>query len=225
MIINGYRGLDKRRYELRETCGLLESGRAARADREPRAAAADPARAADAAAREASTASDAAAASGRVDTAESLYREADEALASGDRDRARAALLAVVTEFPADPLADTARYELATLVHAASEHDAALRYLDGIDDRDLSEPVDYLRCRVLVARGAGAAARCLQEFRSHYPQSAHDAAALYLLADLHCAAGAGAAARPLLAAYVQRYSTGPAAAAARTRLDRCAARE
>jgi len=156
-------------------------------------------------------------------TASDLYRDADAALAAGDRDRARASLVALIGRFPDEPLADAALYELATMAHAAGEHDAALRYLDRVDDDRLAEPAHYLRCRALVDQRAAAAAACLDDFRRSHPRSAHDGSALLQLAGLRFDAGDCAGAVPLLAEYVRRFGSGPGAADARARLDRCAA--
>jgi hypothetical protein len=80
-----------------------------------------------------------------------LYRRADRALAEGDRDGARLALLTVLRQRDDDALADAARIDLATLALEANELSAAQRYLDEIRGSAVAGPAAHLRCRVTLA--------------------------------------------------------------------------
>jgi hypothetical protein len=123
-----------------------------------------------------------------------LYRDADRALAAGDNDAARAALLAIVDDGSDPTLADAARLDLATLALRAGELAASRRYLDGLTGAAVAEPAAHLRCRI-----AGAdAADCLAAFRRTFPTSPHAAEALIEEAILRTDHGDCARARPLL---------------------------
>lgn len=159
-------------------------------------------------------------------TAEELYRAAEDAIARGERARARELLHALVARHPGDGLVDVALYELGRLAFDDGDLHAARRHLDEVlarrGDPVFLEPAAYLRCRLDVAAGAdGAAVACLERFRQRHPLSPHDAAALALLAALQHGRGRCDLARPLLDQYLRRYPGGAFATEARTRLDRC----
>jgi len=109
-----------------------------------------------------------------VTTPAELFREADRALAAGDRDSARTALLAIVRDRPADTVADAARIDLATLALQAGELNSARRYLDDVRGEAVAEPAARLRCRVEVAAHDPQAAGCLAAFRRRFPGSPYD---------------------------------------------------
>lgn len=159
-------------------------------------------------------------------TAEDLYRAAEAAITRGERARVRSLLQTLVARHPGADLVDVALYELGRLAFEDGDLAGARRYADQVLARDrdpvFREPAAYLRCRVDLAGGADdAAIACLSHFRRRYPRSAHDAAALALLAALHHARGRCDLAAPLLTEYLRRYPAGPFAAEAAERQQRC----
>jgi len=138
-------------------------------------------------------------------TAQTLFREADEARAAGDTGLALRTLRTLVERFPRESATAAARYELALMEETAGYGDAALRDLAAVDTASLEEPTDYLRCRVLAKRAAAEAERCLADFRLRFPVSAHDADALGAETALAMVRGGCPAAKALLAELERRY--------------------
>jgi ferric-dicitrate binding protein FerR (iron transport regulator) len=152
--------------------------------------------------------------------AESLYRDAERAMATGTRSEARAILGTLIAEHPDDPMADAARYELGRLAFADGDFGIARHHLEAVaKDAALREPAAYLLCRVSLARGE-AAADCLASFRQRFPGSPHDAEVLALLAAARYAQGC-VQAMPLLDEYLSRYPRGAFAEGAAERRRRC----
>jgi TolA-binding protein len=123
---------------------------------------------------------------GSVPEAAAVYRQAERALHAGERRRARRLLGELVRQWPRDPLAGMARFELARLALGRGALDEAARQLNvliaGRRPRSLLAPAAFMRCRVELRRGqTGLAARCLRAFRSLHPRSPHDRAALMTL--------------------------------------------
>lgn len=158
------------------------------------------------------------------------YAEAEDAMRRNDRDAARLRLLAVVDEFPTDPLAATALFELARLTFGTREYAVARRYLDTLSsaerggrDAALREPTAYLRCRVeMEALEHDVALRCMIDFRRNFPNSAHAAEVLATLATTYADRGNCAATKPLLEEYLAAYPDGRASAAIRGWQNTCA---
>jgi outer membrane protein assembly factor BamD (BamD/ComL family) len=135
----------------------------------------------------------------------------------------------VITRFPADPLADTARYELAQRALGAGDRETAARHLDRIvaqgREAALVEGARFLRCRVAAEEGAGAEARrCLEAFRSSYPLSPRDPDALAALIQLARQREDCAEVKRLAAEYRRRYPRGPFSALAARSEETCGAR-
>ena len=138
-------------------------------------------------------------------TAQTLFRQADAARATGDAGLALHTLRTLVERFPRDPATAAARYELALMEQATRDGEAALRDLAAVDNPSLEEPAHYLRCRVLAKHAAAEAERCLADFRRQFPASAHDADALATEAALALARGGCPAAQALRAELEQRH--------------------
>ncbi|HEX4405832.1 MAG TPA: FecR domain-containing protein [Polyangia bacterium] len=111
-------------------------------------------------------------------TPRDLYRDADRALAAGDRDGARAALRSVLSVGGDDTLMDAARLDLANLALESGDRAAARRYLDEVRGDAVAEPAARLRCRVAVASFDRNAADCFAAFRARFPASPHAAEAM-----------------------------------------------
>lgn len=159
-------------------------------------------------------------------TASGLYGQAEQAMRSGDFAAARRRLEQLVQQFGADPLAAQARYDLAHLALGANALDLALAQLNALATSGaggrLTEPANYLRCRVELRRGdGGRAAACLERFRARYPHSPHDAAALAHLVVLR--RGDCRRATALAAEFLARHGGQPFAASARRLLESCRA--
>ncbi len=159
-------------------------------------------------------------------SAEQVYRAAEDAIARGERPRARALLDQLVREHPGDELVDVALYELGRMEFEAGDLAAARAHLERVIARQRDpvflEPASYLRCRVILAGSPRARAiTCLTRFRRDYPDSPHDPEALALVAALHHAQGDCDAAVPLLSRYLALYPDGPFADEAKERMRRC----
>jgi hypothetical protein len=150
-----------------------------------------------------------------------LYHDADRALAAGDRDGARAALLGVVRAGGDDGLTDAANLELATLALQAGEHEAARRYLGGIHGDAVAQPAALLGCEIDVAARDLRAADCFAAFRSRFPSSAHEGEVLGEEAVMRADQNDCAHARPLLEAASARTLPAKMRDAVRARLARC----
>src|SRR5262249_3352745 len=150
------------------------------------------------------------AATARPRSADDVYAEAEAAMRRGDDARARVLLDLVARQFAADPLVDSALYDLARLAVRAREPARARAPVEEriarARDPALRGPPHYLQCRLAFdERRERVAAACLAAFRRDFPSSPHDAEALALLASLTQAAGDCARARPLLDEYLRRY--------------------
>jgi hypothetical protein len=153
------------------------------------------------------------------------YAEAERLMAS-DADAASRALRALVAEAPGAPEVAPALLDLARLAAAGGDRAAARAALDQLAGHPgaaaLAMPAAYLRCLVTPPDDAGRRA-CLVGFRARYPGSPHDADALAWLAVAAARAGDCAAARPLIAEYLERHPDGPAAPAIQAWKARCTA--
>jgi TolA-binding protein len=112
-----------------------------------------------------------------ANTDAALYREADAALARGDRDAADRALAKLLATSPESPLADEALYERARIAverRAWSDARAMLARLAEISDTPLAEPGAYLRCRVAVASQEHGVADVLAAYVAAYPDGPHE---------------------------------------------------
>jgi TolA-binding protein len=159
---------------------------------------------------------------------ESLYRDAEAALARGSRDEAQRLLGTLIDRHGGDPLARTALYDLALLAYRERDSGRARRLLDRLlasgPPGDLGDPARYLRCMADVqSERLSEAAACLRRFQLDFPDSAHDAEALALRAALAQVLGGCAEALPLLQAYLARYPQGGFAGEASARAARCRA--
>jgi len=142
-------------------------------------------------------------------TATLLYWQADAALARRQAGESRRLLEALVARFPADPLADIARYELAQRALGAGDRARALRLLAAIQGPALAEAASFLRCRLPAEEGDDRAARaCFERFRSAYPGSARDPEALAALVMLAWRHDDCAEARLLANEYRRRHPAG-----------------
>ena len=155
-------------------------------------------------------------------TADSLYKEAEAAMRTGDRAAVRTYLTEVIRRFPRDGLADAALYELARREQAEGQPAQARWYLDKLlshdGEKELREPARYLRCRLeLDAHHDAEAIKCLGAFRSDFPVSLHDAEVLALLIGLYQTRSDCPRALPLLDEYSRRYPRGPLDTEARRR--------
>ncbi|HEU0033907.1 MAG TPA: tetratricopeptide repeat protein [Kofleriaceae bacterium] len=86
-----------------------------------------------------------------VVTAPELYARAEAALRVRDPAAARTLLERVIAEYPADPLADAAHYDLALIAIEAGDRDAALahtRALESARDPNLKAAAAKLRARI-----------------------------------------------------------------------------
>jgi TolA-binding protein len=130
-------------------------------------------------------------------------------MARRDAGESRRRLEEVVTRFPSDPLADTARYELAQRALGAGDRTSAVRWLMAIQGAPLAEPASFLRCRVMAEQGDDRGARgCFERFRSAYPSSPRDPDALAALVQLAWRQDDCAEARLLANEYRRRHPGG-----------------
>ncbi len=110
----------------------------------------------------------------KTPTASELYRQAEEALHAGRRDRAAILFRTLADDYPDDSLADDALYDLARLAVRRGRRAEARRAIDRLlaDDRPtpLREPAAWLRCQLSAGEER---ARCEREFRQEYPASPH----------------------------------------------------
>jgi hypothetical protein len=148
-------------------------------------------------------------------SADSLYREAEAALARRDGVSADRALAELVAKFPQSSLVDQALYERAQLAYRRRAWAEARRHLDElaqVPGTPLAEPGRYLACRIAVEARERDAERCLADFRTSFPRSAHDLDVLGLLVQLVHARSGCAGAEPHVAELARRY---PASALAK----------
>lgn len=118
-----------------------------------------------------------------------LYRRAEDAMLKRDGAAARRWLEEIVTRYPRDVAAESARFELARDALASGATARAGRWLDELiargQDRSLVESARFLKCR--IARDGGEAAEalgCLTRFRAEHPRSVRDQEALAALVRL-----------------------------------------
>jgi hypothetical protein len=143
----------------------------------------------------------------KPETAELLYRRAEEAMAAGERARAIEILRELVRRFSADPLAATALFELSRL-DRGSERNYLEELLARGEDDALAESAHHRLCSIDVERGASAAAiDCLIAFRRKFPASAHDRETLRALAGLSERTGGCRAAIVWLEELARAYPT------------------
>lgn len=123
--------------------------------------------------------------------AEAIYRAAESALRAGQSTAAKQLLADLVREYPHDPLATLATFELGRLAFSTREYRLALRHLQAVRDstaataRPFHEPAAFLVCRIEVDSGEREAGlSCLAHFRKAFPDSPHDSDALALAATL-----------------------------------------
>ena len=111
-------------------------------------------------------------------SASALYAQAETALGSGDQVTARRIFERLLKAHAKDPLADSARYELALLMVRAGQMAQAERILGQVGPAggsSLQEPAHFLRCRIKQDNGEREAARqCYLAFRKRFPISPHD---------------------------------------------------
>jgi len=121
-------------------------------------------------------------------TAAALYAQAEAALAHRDQDRARKILTRILKHHPRDPLADTARYELALMLVKAGRTAEAGRLLKQMNPESgsrLEEPAHFLRCRIMHESGQRMTATgCFRSFREKFPASPHGERARAALKEL-----------------------------------------
>ena len=149
----------------------------------------------------------------KPETAETLYRRAEQAMRAGTRARARDLLTQLLQRFAADPLASTALLELATLAYDRGDGVACRRYVRRLLARKKSrvhqDPAHFLLCRLALKENKKQQARyCLEKFRARFPASPHDQQALYTLGRLALTAQDCAAARKLFRRYLGKYPQG-----------------
>jgi ferric-dicitrate binding protein FerR (iron transport regulator) len=149
-----------------------------------------------------------------------LYREADAALARGDRDAADRALAELLAIAPQSSLADEALYERARIAFERRAWLAArdlLARLAAIPGTPLAEPGAYLRCRVAVASGEQDVADVLGAYVTAFPDGPHELEVRLQIVGLAYRRGGCAAAARDLAELVRRHPDVPAVADYRTR--------
>jgi TolA-binding protein len=160
-------------------------------------------------------------------TPATLYRMAEAAMARKDGGESRRRLEELVARFPSDPLADSARYELAERASSAGDRRGAVRLLSAIQGREpsLVEAASFLRCRLAAEQGDDREARgCFERFRTAYPGSGRDPEALAALVQLAWRQDDCAVARLLANEYRRRHPAGPFAAGAARIEGACAGR-
>lgn len=116
-------------------------------------------------------------------TAETIYRRAESALADGRADEAERHLQELLERFKEDPLAESARYELARIAREQGRLEEAhrwlVRLLERREDPALAEAGQRLLCQIDVQTGRHDEANsCWRSFRRRFPRSPHDAEAL-----------------------------------------------
>jgi TolA-binding protein len=149
------------------------------------------------------------------------YRLAESAMQRGAQDEARAQLEALVVESGGDRMAAVARYELAQMALRSGDRDRARRWLDELSvagaPAALAEASHFLRCEVHLAaqdaqqaqpaQDTTSARRCLQAFRTSFPQSVNEPLALGLLLRLTPAAELCGPAAGQLDDFLRRFPT------------------
>lgn len=160
-------------------------------------------------------------------SAEARYAEAEGALAAQRIEAATLILEALVREFPNDPLANAALYELAQIAQRQGRVAQAEAHLEELLARraepGLAEAGHHLLCRLrLQSEETAAAYDCLTHFRRQFPGSGRDAEVLSALAGLAERRGGCAEAAPLVDEYLRLYPQGPKAAALKAWRSRCA---
>lgn len=162
-----------------------------------------------------------------AETAESLYRAAEEALAAGRSDEARAKLEELAERFAQDPLADSALYELALLDRQEDRleqaHARLIRLLARRRDPAFAEPGQRLLCQIDVETGRHEDANsCWRSFSERYPDSVHGAEALASLIGLAQLWNDCARVRSLSGEFLARYPEHPLRRDVEARRTRCA---
>ncbi len=119
----------------------------------------------------------------KAKTASSLYAGAEAALRARNVEQAQQILYKLLKEHPDDPLVDSARYELALLLHKngkLSQAEAVLNKIGtGRGGSRFQEPSHFLKCRIRQESGqVKEALGCYRAFRKQYRTSPHDARAL-----------------------------------------------
>lgn len=144
-------------------------------------------------------------------TASTLYRTAEEALRQRDPRKARVFLQRILRTYPENPLADSARYELALLLLRSGKKTEAEAVLSkvgasNIDSTRFKGPAHYLRCRIQEESGAKEKAMaCFRAFRDTFPSSPHDQQALQTLIHLSWSAKGCKGALGLISDYLALY--------------------
>jgi outer membrane protein assembly factor BamD (BamD/ComL family) len=157
---------------------------------------------------------------------ETLYQRAEQAMRQRDWSTARRQLAELIALRTGHPLEDVARYELAQLALRAGDRRQAVALLEDLlrSDREpaLRQPAWLLRCELhLQAHERAHSRRCLERFRSTYPYSPHDEAALGLLVETLAPEPACEGATEIATEYLQRHPEGPHAEDARRLQARC----
>jgi FecR protein len=157
---------------------------------------------------------------------ETLYQRAEQAMRQRDWSTARRQLAELIALRTGHPLEDVARYELAQLALRAGDRRQAVALLEDLlrSDREpaLRQPAWLLRCELhLQAHERPHGRRCLERFRSTYPDSPHDEAALGLLVETLATEPACEGAPELAREYLQRHPAGPRAEDARRLQAKC----
>ncbi|CAN5186280.1 hypothetical protein BH11MYX1_BH11MYX1_05420 [soil metagenome] len=146
-----------------------------------------------------------------IETASQLYLRAEAALRDHDAQAAESIWRQLLEAFPEAPQADSALYDLATLVRAR-DRGAARGYLERLLARHpvaLREPATYMSCHLDGdANALDDASRCFTAFRAAFPGSAHDDEILAWLAGHAQSVGGCRAAATLAAEYLRRYPNG-----------------
>lgn len=156
-------------------------------------------------------------------TAETLYGRAEAAMRKNDHESARRLLMTVVGDHASDPLAHTARYELARLSAIAGRPASAEQHITALLNGPVgpqTESARALRCRVR-ASDPSAGAACWQAFRREHPNSPHEAEALAFFASHTHAQDGCQKAVPLFSEYLRRFPDRPFARQAQARIFAC----
>jgi TolA-binding protein len=160
--------------------------------------------------------------------AESLYRSAEEELATGRVDRGKELLKQIVAGYPSDLLVGPAIYELGRIAFAAKDFAQARNEFERVRASRHSavarfqEPAAFLICKSELELGHRSATnRCFEQYRADFPDSPHAADALALLASQTYRDQGCAQATPLFDEYLARFAGGSYAPEARVALNRC----
>ncbi|MGA7741599.1 MAG: FecR domain-containing protein [Polyangia bacterium] len=164
----------------------------------------------------------------REQSAESLYQEAEGALAAGRTDRAKELLNQLVASYPRDSLVGPASFELGRMAFVAEDFEQARRQLARVRASSqaatarFQEPAAFLVCRSELGLGRrAAAAACVERYRADFHDSPHAADALALLAAIRYRDDGCGLAMPLFDEYLARFPAGAYAPKARAARDRC----